>query len=344
MKIMFITLFNFDKSILKVIKFITLTSLAIGITHTKLNAELIKVAQSGYQFLKIDAVARAAGMGGAYTLVGSGASSMFYNPAGMTEDSHQLDFFSTQTDWLADIRYYSLGITKKLGGFGIIGFSMLSSDYGEIIGTRVEDNTAGFIETGNIKVTASALGLSFAKSLTDQFSVGGQIKYVSQNLGKTLTLDGSEKLNETDGLAYDFGTIYYPGLKSFRFGMGMRNFSKNFKYEDDSFPLPLTFTMGAAMDIMDFLDKFGEDHNLLFELDAVHPIDYSERVNIGCEYGYRKMIFLRGGYKFNHDTEGLSLGLGFSLKLSGVLTKVNYSFNDAGNFDPVNRISLGISL
>jgi hypothetical protein len=56
------------------------------------------------------------------------------------------------------------------------------------------------------------------------------------------------------------------------------------------------------------------------------------------------MIFLRGGYKFNHDTEGLSLGLGFSLKISGLMTNVNYSFNDAGNFSPINRISVGISL
>jgi hypothetical protein len=344
MKLKLITLFYFEKSMTKVINILIFTSLAIGITPTKLNAGLIKVAQSGYQFLKIDADARAAAMGGAYTLVGSGASSMFYNPAGMTEGSNKLDFFSTQTDWLADIRYYSMGITKNLGSLGVIGISMLTSDYGEIIGTRVEDNTTGFIETGNVNVTASALGLSFAKNLTNQFSVGGQIKHVSQNLGKTLTLDGSEKLNKTNGLAYDFGTIYYPGIKSFRFGMGMRNFSKNFKYEDDSFPLPLTFTMGAAMDVMDFLDRFDENHNLLFELDAVHPIDYSERVNIGCEYGYRKMIFLRGGYKFNHDTEGLSLGMGLSLKLSEILTKVNYSFNDSGKFPPVNRISLGISL
>ena len=344
MKLMFFTLFNFDKSIFKVIKFIIITSFAIGITHTKLNAELIKVAQSGYQFLKIDADARAAGMGGAFTLVGSGASSMFYNPAGMAKTTHNLDFFSTQTNWLADIRYYSLGITKKLGNLGTVGFSMLSSDYGQITGTRVADNTVGYIETGNVNVEATSLGLSFAKNLTDQFSVGAQIKYVSQNLGITLIPDGSEKLNETDGLAYDFGTIYYPGIKSFCFGMGIRNFSKNFKYEDDSFPLPLTFTMGAALDVMDFLSRFGEDHNLLFEADAVHPIDYSERLNIGWEYGYRKMVFLRSGYKFNHDTESLSFGLGFSLKLSGILTKVNYSFNDAGDFDPVNRISLGISL
>jgi len=221
---------------------------------------------------------------------------------------------------------------------------MQTSDYGSIIGTRVADNTAGFIETGNIEVEALAMGVSFAKSLTDRFSVGGQVKFVSQSLGNTLMPDGSEKSNKTDGLAYDFGTIYYPGIKSFRFGMGVRNFSKNFKYEDDSFPLPLTFTMGVALDVMDFAGSFGENHNLLVEVDAVHPIDYTERVNMGIEYGFKKIFFLRGGYKFNHDTEGLSLGIGFSIRLIGLMTKLSYSFNDAGVFSPVNRISIGISL
>lgn len=326
------------------IRIIIFVALLIGSTMTKLNAEIKKVAQSGYQFLKIDADARAAAMGGAFILVGTGASSMFYNPAGMTEQPASIDFFSTQTNWLADIGYYSLGVTKKLGNFGVIGFSMQTSDYGSIIGTRVADNTAGFIETGNIEVEALAMGVSFAKSLTDRFSVGGQVKFVSQSLGNTLMPDGSEKSNKTDGLAYDFGTIYYPGIKSFRFGMGVRNFSKNFKYEDDSFPLPLTFTMGVALDVMDFVGSFGENHNLLVEVDAVHPIDYTERVNMGIEYGFKKIFFLRGGYKFNHDTEGLSLGVGFSIRLIGLMTKLSYSFNDAGSFFPVNRISIGISL
>ncbi|MEE3135197.1 MAG: PorV/PorQ family protein [Candidatus Neomarinimicrobiota bacterium] len=326
------------------IRIIIFVALLIGSTMTKLNAEIKKVAQSGYQFLKIDADARAAAMGGAFILVGTGASSMFYNPAGMTEQPASIDFFSTQTNWLADIGYYSLGVTKKLGNFGVIGFSMQTSDYGSIIGTRVADNTAGFIETGNIEVEALAMGVSFAKSLTDRFSVGGQVKFVSQSLGNTLMPDGAEKSNKTDGLAYDFGTIYYPGIKSFRFGMGVRNFSKNFKYEDDSFPLPLTFTMGVALDVMDFVGSFGENHNLLVEVDAVHPIDYTERVNMGIEYGFKKIFFLRGGYKFNHDTEGLSLGVGFSIRLIGLMTKLSYSFNDAGSFSPVNRISIGISL
>lgn len=339
-----VALFHTGKFVTMKIRIIIFVALLIGSTMTKLNAEIKKVAQSGYQFLKIDADARAAAMGGAFILVGTGASSMFYNPAGMTEQPVSIDFFSTQTNWLADIGYYTLGVTKKLGNFGVIGFSMQTSDYGSIIGTRVADNTAGFIETGNIEVEALAMGVSFAKSLTDRFSVGGQVKFVSQSLGNTLMPDGSEKSNKTDGLAYDFGTIYYPGIKSFRFGMGVRNFSKNFKYEDDSFPLPLTFTMGVALDVMDFVGSFGENHNLLVEVDAVHPIDYTERVNMGIEYGFKKIFFLRGGYKFNHDTEGLSLGIGFSIRLIGLMTKLSYSFNDAGSFSPVNRISIGISL
>jgi len=339
-----VALFHTGKFVTMKIRIIIFVALLIGSTMTKLNAEINKVAQSGYQFLKIDSDARAAAMGGAFTLVGTGASSMFYNPAGMTEQHVNIDFFSTQTNWLADISYYTLGVTKKLGNFGVIGFSMQTSDYGSIIGTRVADNTAGFIETGNVEVEALAMGISFAKSLTDRFSVGGQVKFVSQSLGNTLMPDGAEKLNKTDGLAYDFGTIYYPGIKSFRFGMGVRNFSKNFKYEDDSFPLPLTFTMGVALDVMDFVGSFGENHNLLVEVDAVHPIDYTERVNMGIEYGFKKIFFLRGGYKFNHDTEGLSLGVGFSIQLIGLMTKFSYSFNDAGAFSPVNRISVGISL
>ncbi|MFH1851242.1 MAG: PorV/PorQ family protein [Candidatus Neomarinimicrobiota bacterium] len=321
-------------------RIIILLVLCLGLFKPELNAEIKKVAQAGYQFLKIDTDARAAAMGGAITLVGTGASSMFYNPAGMTEQSASVDFFSTQTYWLADISYFSLGVTKDLGKVGVIGFSLHTADYGQVIGTRVADNDAGFIETGDVAVDAMAMGISFARGLTDQFSVGGQVKYVSQSLGKTLMPDG-EKSNNTKGLAYDFGTMYYPGVKSFRFGMGVRNFSKDFKYEDDSFPLPLTFTIGAAADVTDFLGSLGVNHDLLIEIDAVHPRDYTERINLGWEYGFKKMLYLRGGYKFNHDTEGLSLGFGLSLPVAGFMTRLSYSFNDAGDFSPVNRISAG---
>jgi len=324
-------------------KIFILTVLLLGLFNPAMNADLKKVAQAGYQFLKIDADARAAAMGGANLLAGTGASSMFYNPAGMTELSGNVDLFGTQTYWIADISYFTFGVTKDLGKVGVIGFSMQTADYGKIIGTRVDDspeNTAGFIETGNVQVGASAMGISFARRLTDRFAVGVQVKYVSQNLGETLMPDGM-KSNKTNGLAYDFGTLYYPGVKSFRFGMGIRNFAKDFKYEDDSFSLPLTFTIGAALDATDFYGGIGENHDLLIEVDASHPRDYTERIHLGWEYGYRKMLYLRSGYKSNHDTEGLSLGFGLRIPLAAFQAKLDYSYTNAGDFSPVSRFSVG---
>jgi len=324
-----------------------LLALVFWLFQPDLCAEIKKVAQTGYQFLKIDADARGAAMGSALTLAGQGASSMFYNPAGMSQQSAGLDFFSTHTNWLDDISYFSLGISKDMGIIGVVGFCLQTADYGEIIGTQVADNEAGYIETGNLNVDAALFGVSFARSLTDRFSVGGQIKFVSQNLGQSLVPgkedEGVTQENKTSTMAYDFGTIYYPEVNSFRFGMSVRNFSRDIKYEDDPFQLPLTFTIGSAVDVSDFIGALGNLHDLLLSVDAVHPRDYTERINVGFEYGYNQMLFLRGGYKFNHDTEGLSLGAGVTLPMGGFGTHLNYSFNNANRFDPVHRITLGLS-
>ena len=152
-----------------------LLALVLGLFQPDLRAEIKKVAQTGYQFLKIDADARGAAMGSALTLAGQGASSMFYNPAGMSRQSAGLDFFSTYTNWLDDISYFSLGVSKDMGIIGVVGLCLQTADYGEIIGTQVAANEDGYIETGNLNVDAGLFGVSFARNLTDRFSVGGQI-------------------------------------------------------------------------------------------------------------------------------------------------------------------------
>ena len=323
-------------------KIIVLPLLLLSFTAIDVKAEIKKVAQTGYQFLKVDASARAAAMGGAYTLVGVGASSMFYNPAGLAEQNSSLDVFSTQTMWIADISYLSFGISKSISKVGVFGLSARTANYGDVIGTRVASNSAGFEETGNIELGAMSVGLAYARKLTDRFWVGGQVNFVSQNLGETLMSTGLQE-NKTQGLSYDFGTMYYPGLESFRFGMSIRNFSQEFKYEDNTFQLPLTFTIGAALDVTDIMKTIGEDHDLLITFDAVHPRDYTERINVGSEYGFRDMIFLRAGYKFNHDTEGVSGGIGINIPIVGLKTRWSYSMNDAGDFSPTNRFSVSAS-
>ena len=51
------------------------------------------------------------------------------------------------------------------------------------------------------------------------------------------------------------------------------------KLNTDSYPLPLTFRVGVAMDVVNF-----EDHKLTIGADALHPNDNAESLNIGGEY------------------------------------------------------------
>jgi|KNS9DCM_BmetaT_FD_k123_147556_1 hypothetical protein len=302
--------------------------------------DLKKIGQTGLQFLKVDMHAKAAGMGGASIMTMNGADALFYNPAGAAEMETGLDFFASQVGWIADISYLATGVTKTMGNFGTVGVSLITANYGDILGTRVDAGSEdGYIETGNLGVNASAIGLSWARALTDKFRFGGTVKYASQQLGESLMPETNKtKTNQAGGFAYDFGTMFYPGYKSLKLGMSFTNFSEQFKYEEEAFELPLTFKLGVAMNLFDFIG--GPSNSALnFEVNAIHPRDYTERVHLGGEFLYGNMLALRGGYKTNYDQESFSMG--FGLKMSGF--RVDYAYSAMGDFDGISRITVGAS-
>ena len=302
-----------------------------------------KIGQTGLQFLKVDVGARPAAMAGAFMMVGDDASAMFYNPAGIAAMRSTTDLFVSRTEWIVDIKYNAAAIVQNFGNWGNVGVSIISCDYGDIIGTRVAATEAGYEETGPVDVGAYAIGVAYARQLTDKFTLGGHVKYAMQHLGENLFPDDSIVDNKVTGLAYDFGTLFYPGFRSFRMGMTIRNFSPQFKYQETAFELPLTFTLSFGMDMFDFLPSLQETQSLVLGLDFVHPRDYTERVHIGAEYWYMDMIALRGGYKYNYDEESISAGVGIKYAIEGGLgLKLDYSYSDLGVFDAVNRISLGV--
>jgi len=324
-------------------KLIILLTVVLLATYTSpTQAAMKKLAQTGLQFLKVDMSSRAAAMGGAFEMIGTGAEAMFYNPAGIAKAPNSFDMILTQTQWIADITYNAVGLMTNQGNWGTFGVSAIFCDYGEIQGAQVAANEQGYLLTGNVDVGAMAVGVSYARNLSTKFTVGGQIKWASQNLGESMINDSSMVANNVDGLAFDFGTMFYPGWKSFRFGISIRNFSQEFTYQRESFQLPLTFKMGAAMDI---LDLFNEDHEnqLLVAIDALHPRDYSERLHFGAEYTYNNMFALRAGYKTNYDEEGLTAGFGINFNVSGIYMKVDYAYSAFGVFSSVNRFSFGLA-
>lgn len=326
---------------MKKLKIVINLLILIAVFATPANAQLKKLAQTGLQFLKMDVGARAGAMGGAMTNVAYDANSMFYNPAGIGRIEYGADVLLNNTQWIADISYNSFAAAYTLEGIGTFGVHGLFTDYGDIVGTRVFANDDGYIETGDVNVSGYSFGLSYARNLSDRFTIGGTVKFIGQSLGSNLMTDGSTKDNKVSGVAFDFGTIFYPGWESFRFGMSVRNFGPELKYEKEAFEAPLTFTIGAAFD---FLDMFQvEDQELLIAIDLIHPRDYTERVHFGAEYIFMDVLALRAGYKSNYDNEGLTFGAGLFYEVSGVNIKVDYSYGAMEFFDAVNRFTVGFS-
>ena len=322
-------------------KIIVLISLLTFVLSINVDAAS-KVAQTGCGFLDVAAGARACGMGEAFTVLGQDATALFYNPSGIGEIDGKFDLCVGGTQWIADIQYLYAAAVFDAGVWGNFGFSLITPDYGDFYGTVVTEGGAGYENTGLFDVSAFCAGVAYAREFTDKFTIGIQAKYVTQSLGENEKGDSAGGYymedNEVMTLSYDFGLLFYPGFKSFAFGMSVRNFSPRVTYERIGFELPLTFALGVNMDI---LDLFGEypDLSLNLALEGIHPRDWGEKYNVGGEFGYKNMIFLRTGYKFNSYAEGLTAGIGFSL--GGV--KIDYSYSSHDIYDMINRASAGFS-
>lgn len=307
-----------------------------------------KLAQTGFQFLSVDTDARGASMAGAMTTVSNGASSFFYNPATIAFVARTMELRVNYNRWIADINHSSasLIIAPAEARYGVIGLSWQYTDYGEIQGAIRSDNSQGYTLTEKFNPSAISLGMGYSKSLSSKFAIGGQLKYVGQQLGNHPVQTGQVgdslkiKLYKQFALAFDFGTLLKTGWKSFAFGMSVRNFSNEIAYESESFQLPLTFSIGVSMDLIDFIPEFSKYHILLASIDAVHPRSYPEYLKIGLEYGFCDMLFARMGYISNQSDRGLTFGIG--LKKMGVI--FDYCYMPFGIFDQTQNFTLGIAL
>lgn len=319
---------------------ILFTLLIFCLTLSTQAEDLKKIAQTGMKWLSIPIGARAAALGGAYTAMADDISAIFWNPAGIAyaEGGH---IFLNQTMWIADINVNSAALTYGYGNWGIFGLSFAAADWGTFHGTQLSTGGTGFIETGDFSPTDWSMGISYAKQISNAFAIGGNVKYLYEKLGtgfEGTQANPQEYTAKMSLFAFDIGTFYYTGFKDLRFAMSFQNFSGEKKYREEFFPLPLTFRFGIAMDVFQFVAEESK-HKVVLAADAIHPRDYSERLHFGVEYGFRNLVFLRGGYKTNYDEEDLSLGAGLHYAFNGFAFTLDYSYVQFKNFDAVNMFS-----
>jgi hypothetical protein len=310
-----------------------------------------KRAQTGFKFLNVSTDPRAEGMGEAVTSLEGGSASMFFNPATMARMTSFADAQAGQVNWIADIKHIfgSIAFAPSGGEYGVLGFTFQSVDYGEILGTvRDDSQPGGFMDVGNFSPKALAVGVGYARALSDRFSVGGNVRYTMQDLGgsinsKTGAVLGNPTANKLSVTSFDFGMYYKTGIKSLDFAVSVRNFSKEMKYVRESFQLPLEFRVGLSFNMMDLVTDKKEADKFLISVDATHPRDFSEQINVGGEYVFMQMLSLRAGYMFNNDDYGFTAGVGVhvaSTSIGGI--GVDYSNTKFTEFGNVNRLAVSL--
>lgn len=306
--------------------------------------ETRKLAQTGFKFLTVSVDARAAAMGDAMTAQDVSSTGMFYNPASMARMTGTFDVGLNMTRWIADVDYSAVSFAYQ-SSIGVFGLSGVMVKYPEFLETIRADNPAGYQDLGTIQPAANAFGVGYARSLTDRFSVGGVIKYATQNLGNAaIRLDENDqpvrRKYEKSVVVYDFGVIYSTGFKSLQLAMSARNFSRELTYAQENFELPLSFRIGLSMDLMDLTSINPEMHSLLLSIDTERPRDYWEQLKIGAEYTFMNLLAVRAGYVTPHDEQGINVGFGLK-NLAGF--DLDYAYTQFGVFGGVNRFSLRYS-
>jgi hypothetical protein len=319
-------------------------SICVGLLTT-LSHSQTKLAQTGFNFLSVSSDARASALGDAVNSFSGFSGALSHNPSSMADMPTFFNAAFSINNWIADIKYLSANVIVSPfdGDYGVIGLSFQSVDYGDVEGTMVANNSNGYIDTKIFSPTAMSIGLGYAKMLNDKFSVGAQVRFAHQSLGESTVPDGNStriKENKADAIAYDFGTVYRTGIKSLAFGMSVRNFSKEVKYEVEGFQLPLLFTIGISANLFDFFDIPGPQQALIVSFDSDHPRSHPEQVKIGLEYQFMKILSLRGGYVSADSEDDFTFGLG----ISSFGFELDYAYTPFGVFDNVQRFTARFSL
>jgi len=309
---------------------------------------------SGFPFLKIDVENRSAAMGGTQLSTAATAMAVFTNPAVMAR-TNGLHAATGMTNWIADIRQFNGAVTYSSSALGTFGISGVWMDYGSF--TRryaTEASGGGFIdggyqEGGSFSVAEYALGLVYARPMTQHWQVGAHLKYAGQRLpaaiGGVGTMDDQTRDRSRNGLLLDVGTVYYPGFHDLRFGVSMKNMQSGANSPDYGFQdLPMALSIGGAMDLFQLFGPPKSNH-LTFAFDWLKEPDYQAAQHMGLELGLVNRLFLRGGYRFNDTTERLTAGFGINLGLNDVDMIVDYSYSSFGTtFGSVHRIAIGFGM
>ncbi|HNW58454.1 MAG TPA: PorV/PorQ family protein [bacterium] len=332
-----------------------LTLLCLGWGTVATGQGVTRVGTSAAAFLRIPAGTKGTAMGGAFTALADDGSAAFWNPgAAGRQDKNGL--FIHHSDWLPGLEYDFVALTLPLRQYGVVGIDIVSLRSGEMEVTTL-DAPMGTGET--YTSSSTAVGLLYARSLTDRFSIGVNLKYVNEQIFHS----------SAGGFAFDIGTLFITPFKGIRLGVNVANVGTRLRmqgedlnsYVDiapnqqgnndeivaalktDYFILPIILRLGLAWDWI-----LSPGSRLTLACEGVNPNDDAQSVNLGIEYAVlNNMLMLRGGYSellLKESSKGWTFGAGLDVAaFAGVKMRIGYAWQDFKYLGAVNHFSVDLT-
>ena len=269
--------------------------------------------------------------------------------------------------WIADISTAFVGTSVIIPQIGTLGLHLIHAGYGRIDVTNLNAQE-GTGET--YSADDYAFGITYARQLTNWFSFGATGKFIASKIWHV----------SASALALDLGVVVQThffsttGKRSdgLRVAMSISNYGSRMRYDGldlvypiDPLPdengnysdvpgqyrlsyweLPLIFRIGMSINPIVY-----EQHRLTLAIDALHPNNNAESVNLGAQYKITLPstgdFFLRSGYKasFLDDSEfGFTAGFGMILRLmNNMALKIEYAYRGVGILGNAHAYSLGVT-
>lgn len=316
------------------LRFNTVT-LAVLMFCTLLIPESDAQVSSTYNFLKLDAGARASALGGSFSSSADDAYSMFYNPAAIstiTRRQGKVGF----NKYLLDINGGIAAYSQKLGNAGYIGGGIQFLNYGSF--DQYDENS---VSQGTFSANDLALTVGYSNTYVDNFHYGASLKFIYSGIGDFTST----------AIAADLGVQYIIPSTMWNIGVSLLNVGAQLsKYGSESEDLPIDLRAGVSKRLEHLpLRVYFEFDNLASGEDDF--FDRLKNISVGGEFEVSKNVDLRIGY---NNTQRQDLKTGSSLGIAGFSAGIgfnpienysfDYSFNSLGNIGTVHRIDVGFVL
>jgi hypothetical protein len=289
---------------------------------------------SGFNFLRVPAVARSAALGGAGASFLDGASAFYNNPAGLSDPSGE----ATSTAPWGVAGEASLTHHEALGGLrqdvvtlgAAKGPDALALSFNTLYSESIDLTDPTGALQGTFGLTDIYAGGGIARTLGGGWRIGATAAYVNESIAGAQ----ADTWSFSAGTRFDLQSV--PGLS---FGLAVLNLGSDaqFRLTDgtpgEKFSLPTAVSGGAS-----YAGTLGKNSRFLVVGEARKASDEDLIGQGGLEFGY-SMIALRGGGRIRSESTDITAGFG----IQAGRFQFEYAFVTFGsNVDDTHRAELAV--